>query len=255
MNAKKNVPLEKSSPENFKTRLDLYVKDLLQITRSQAVQLIESGSIEVNQAVCTKVAFPIFPDDQVLCKNPLGAQYVSRAALKLKHALETFKFSVQHKKVLDVGAATGGFTQILLEYGAQEIFAIDVGHGQLHPQLHHHPQLQYFEGINARDPLPFQDIFDLIVMDVSFISILKIIPNLLQHLANKGFLIILIKPQFEQTLEQKHLVLSSKQAEQYFHHVKDELKKLHLNCLQETISPLYGKEGNREYLVLCQKIF
>jgi 23S rRNA (cytidine1920-2'-O)/16S rRNA (cytidine1409-2'-O)-methyltransferase len=125
--------------------------------------------------------------------------FVSRAGRKLAGALDAFRIDVRGWRCLDVGASTGGFTDCLLQRGALEVVALDVGHGLLDPKLRGDPRVTVVERTNARylSPDAFPQPFDLITVDLSFISVRKVVPALLPHVASEGFLLILIKPQFE----------------------------------------------------------
>jgi 23S rRNA (cytidine1920-2'-O)/16S rRNA (cytidine1409-2'-O)-methyltransferase len=182
-----------------RTRLDQALEARgLTPSRARARDAILRGTVEVNGVVATKPNQQVGPGDVITLYDP-AAGYVSRAALKLIAGLDAGGIDPTGKVCLDLGASTGGFTQVLLERGAAKVYAVDVGHDQLHPSLRTDPRVTSLEGVNGRDltraliPEPV----DLIVSDVSFVSILKVIFPVLALAAPGAAAVILIKPQFE----------------------------------------------------------
>jgi 23S rRNA (cytidine1920-2'-O)/16S rRNA (cytidine1409-2'-O)-methyltransferase len=253
----------------MKKRLDLLLVDLKKVaSRTKAQDLIKSGTVWIfaNQR-WQQVRAPsqIFEDSvQIeLREDPLN-RYVSRGGLKLEGALDEIQLSVEGLEVLDVGLSTGGFSDCLLQKGAKQIVGIDVGHGQLHPTLHNNPKLISLEGINARDldknvelkKLMPSEGWDLIVADVSFISLALVLPALTSVLKAKGSILALVKPQFEvgpEGLAKGGLV---KDASLY----ADVEKKIRQKCLELNLtvrhylnSSIEGKDGNKEYFIFAQK--
>ncbi len=182
-----------------RTRLDqeLEARGLLP-SRARARDAILRGTVTVNGVVAQKPNQPVGPDDRIGLDDP-AARFVSRAALKLAAGLDAGSTAVAGRICLDLGASTGGFTQVLLERGAAKVYAVDVGHDQLHQSLRDDPRVISLEGVNGRDltrdlvPEPV----GLIVSDVSFVSIVKVIDPVLALAAPHAEAIILIKPQFE----------------------------------------------------------
>lgn len=180
-------------------RLDqaLEARGLLQ-SRARARDAVLRGTVTVNGIVAQKPNQQVGPDDVIALDDPAAA-YVSRAALKLVAGLEAGGIDPAGKTCLDLGASTGGFTQVLLKRDAARVYAVDVGHGQLHERIARDRRVVSLEGVNGRDlttaliPEPL----DLIVSDVSFVSILKVIDPALGLAAPRADLVILIKPQFE----------------------------------------------------------
>jgi 23S rRNA (cytidine1920-2'-O)/16S rRNA (cytidine1409-2'-O)-methyltransferase len=209
--------------------------------------MILQGDVSVNGQVITKSSTLIEDCDLVQLKDT--KQYVSRSAHKLLQALDSFSLQLHGGIVLDVGASTGGFTQVCLERGASFVVGIDVGYGQMVESLRVNPKVKVYEGINAREPLPFSTLFDFIVMDVSFISVLKIIPNLMSHMDVQTKFVLLIKPQFEQK-ETRLQILPKKLSEDLALQVLESLRQLPLRCSELVPTTLKGKDGNQEYLVL-----
>lgn len=167
-------------------------------SRARARDAVLRGTVTVNGSVATKPNQQVGPDDQIALDDPAAA-YVSRAALKLVAGLDEGGIEPSGRVCLDLGASTGGFTQVLLERGAARVYAVDVGHDQLHQRVKADPRVVSLEGVNGRDltmaliPEPI----DLIVSDVSFVSILKVIDPVLTLAAPAADAVILIKPQFE----------------------------------------------------------
>ncbi|WP_422039844.1 TlyA family RNA methyltransferase [Roseibium sp.] len=181
-------------------RLDQHLVDTgLFASRARARDAILRGTVLMDRTVCKKPAQKVTEGVSIEVNDPASA-YVSRAALKLLEALERFKVEPAGRICLDIGASTGGFTQVLLQYGAAKVHAIDVGHGQLHESLASHPGVTAQEGVNARDLTSAHlggDTPELIVSDVSFISLKLALPPALALAAEGAEGIFLVKPQFE----------------------------------------------------------
>ncbi|MCK5550692.1 MAG: TlyA family RNA methyltransferase [Hyphomicrobiaceae bacterium] len=183
----------------MRRRLDLVLVERgLAPSRSQAQDLIKHGRVSIDQKVCTKPSAEV-EANQVLTLAPGTPAYVSRGAVKLAAALDAFKFDPEGRVALDVGASTGGFTEVLLTRGAEKVYAVDVGHDQLHASLRNDPRVISLEGCDARTvtrqllPPPVT----AIVADVSFISLTKALGPALVLAAPGAWLVALIKPQFE----------------------------------------------------------
>jgi 23S rRNA (cytidine1920-2'-O)/16S rRNA (cytidine1409-2'-O)-methyltransferase len=184
---------------DIKLRLDqaLVARGLVP-TRARARDAIVRGHVRVAGRVADKPSLSVAPDDGLAIDDPAG-RYVSRAALKLLEGLDHFGYSVEGRTALDLGASTGGFTQVLLEKGAARVHAFDVGHGQLHADLASDPRVTVQEGLNVRD-LVAADLVapvDAIVSDVSFISLKLALPPALSLAEPGSWGIFLVKPQFE----------------------------------------------------------
>lgn len=167
-------------------------------SRARARDAILRGTVTVNGTVASKPNQQVGPDDNVALDDPAAA-YVSRAALKLVAGLDAGAIDPTGRICLDLGASTGGFTQVLLERGAAKVYAVDVGHGQLHERIKDDPRVVSLEGVNGRDLTVelIPEAIGLIVSDVSFVSILKVIDPVLALAAPQAEAVILIKPQFE----------------------------------------------------------
>lgn len=178
-------------------RLDLLVVERgLAETRARAQALILGGGIHVDGRVVTKPSTPV--DSSVslsLAREPLP--YVSRGGIKLRHALDHFNVSTLEMIAADIGASTGGFTDVMLQAGAKRVYAIDVGYGQLAWSLRNDPRVVVMERTNARHLQALPELVDVVAVDVSFISLRHILPAVRRLLRPNGQAIILIKPQFE----------------------------------------------------------
>jgi 23S rRNA (cytidine1920-2'-O)/16S rRNA (cytidine1409-2'-O)-methyltransferase len=183
--------------------------------------------------------------------------YVGRGGLKLEHALETFAITVAGRLALDIGASTGGFTDVLLRRGARRVVALDVGHGQLDWRLRNDPRVVVLERTNARtltpDHLPADArTFDIVTIDVSFISLAQILPVVPPLLARHGDLVALVKPQFEAgrgEVGKGGIVRDAAVQARVVEDVVERALALGLTRAGVTESPITGMEGNREFLL------
>lgn len=227
-------------------------------SRSRARQLIEAGDVTVDGAVVTKAAAKVSPQ-QVLALAETAHRWASRAALKLVHALDHFGFDPADAVCLDIGASTGGFTDVLLDRGARRVHAVDVGHGQLIPRLRDDSRVVVYEHLNVRDLVPetIGEPVAMIVSDVSFISLKLALPAALACAGEGGGLIALVKPQFEvgRARVGRGGIVRDERARQ------DALEEIRV-WLGETAgwrvsgtadSPVSGSDGNQEYLIAARK--
>ena len=230
-------------------------------SREQAKRLVMAGKIRVNGQIAHKASHAIAADDVLTLDEP--EKYVSRGGLKLEHALRQFQLRVDEAVAIDLGASTGGFTDCLLQSGATRVFCVDVGRGQLAWKLRNDPRVIVMEQTNARllTPVSFPPPFtvaDIIVIDCSFISLRKIIPVAVKLLRPAGYIVALIKPQFEagkrETDRGKGVIRDSA----IHRRVLDELKEFvdaqpDLRWRRVTESPIVGPAGNKEFLALLEK--
>ena len=165
-------------------------------TRSQAESFIKLGKVKVNGQLILKPGFFVDVNSQI--KLDVDEQYVSRAGLKLASVAQILKLDFRDKIVLDVGSSTGGFTDYSLRRGAKMVFAVDVGTDQLHPSLQGHPKIHLHEKTDIRDFYLRKDRPDIVVIDVSFISLREVLPHIARELSNeKTQIVAMVKPQFE----------------------------------------------------------
>lgn len=224
-------------------------------SRSQATELIAEGSVLVDGATVTKAGTKVSDGSQIAV---VGADhYVSRAAHKLLAALDAFGVDPSGRLALDLGASTGGFTQVLLERGAKTVLAIDVGHDQLVPELRNDPRVRLVEGRNARELTPQNLAADtgvaeaptLVVADLSFISLTLILPAIAQCAAPGADVVLLIKPQFEVGRVRDGVVTDPALWAEAIRTVLRAAHEHGLTARGLTASPLSGGSGNREFLV------
>jgi 23S rRNA (cytidine1920-2'-O)/16S rRNA (cytidine1409-2'-O)-methyltransferase len=205
--------------------------------------MIERGAVKVNGQVITKASQKVSQDSAIEITEE---NYVSRGAYKLIKAIDIFNLDFQDKVIADVGASTGGFTEVSLSNGASKVYCIDVGEGQLVQELRDNPKVANLEKTNIKEA-KLDEPVDFCVVDLSFISILKVIDDIMNLLKPEGKAVVLIKPQFEQERKSKD-VLKESEAKVLFDEVKTKLSEKY-KVLNETISPIKGKEGNTEYLI------
>lgn len=240
---------------------ELLVQQRLCETRSQGKRLILSGKVTLNSNIITKHGKLLPSNSQLILSSPLP--YVSRAGEKLEAFLNYFNVDPSNKHILDIGASTGGFTDCLLQKNALSATCVDVGHSQLHPKLLQDSRVINIEKVNARtlpsSILPHAQ-YDIIVIDLSFISLTKVLPHIWTFLKPDGILIALIKPQFEASKEEvgrahgiiKDPLIHNRVLNEILHFCLTHLQKSAL--IGHIPSPLKGTDGNQEFLIGLNKI-
>ena len=244
----------KNSPKKARQRADmLLVSRGLAESREQAQTLIMEGLVFTSSGRVAKASSLMTAKAELEVRGRLP--YVGRGGLKLAHALDQFRLSPDGMVALDLGASTGGFTDCLLQRGAQKVFALDVGHGQLDYRLRQDARVVVMEKLNARYPFELREPVDLVTIDVSFISLKLVIPQAVAHLKDRGCLVALVKPQLEAARGDvgRGGVIKDPQA--------------HARVLAKTIawvvgsglrlrnlcaSPILGDAGNKEFFLLLQ---
>jgi 23S rRNA (cytidine1920-2'-O)/16S rRNA (cytidine1409-2'-O)-methyltransferase len=237
-----------------RTRLDLLVTERgLAPSRERARALILAGQVTVNGRVESKAGTAVAADAAVELVRP-DHPYVGRGGLKLAHALDEFHIAVEGREALDIGASTGGFTDVLLQRGAVRVVALDVGHGQLDWRIRNDSRVVVIEGRNARflspDDLPGP--VDLVVIDVSFISLAQILPRVPPVLRPGADVVALVKPQFEAGRDEVGkggIVRDPDVHARVVERVTTEAAAAGLVRQAMTPSPITGAEGNREFLL------
>ena len=229
-------------------------------SRAKAQAMVMAGVVLVNDQRINKPSELIHSDAKVRIKgsDDPTSRYVGRGGLKLEAALRAFTINVNGLNCLDVGASTGGFTDCLLQHGARNVVALDVGHNQIDWRLRTDARVEVREGVNARHLRPddFEARFDLVVMDVSFISATKILPAIVPLLIDSGRLIILIKPQFEVgrgEVGKGGIVRDPEKHARVVEEVNRAACELGLKVGKVVESPIRGAEGNVEFLALYEK--
>ena len=243
-----------------RVRLDqLLVTRGLSRSRERARAQILAGDVSVDGRTITKAGTLVDEQAAVVVREP-EHPWVGRGGVKLAHALEKFGIDVADRTALDIGASTGGFTDVLLQRGAARVVALDVGHGQLDWRLRQDPRVHVVEGLNARflrpEDLP-EDLrsFELITIDVSFISLRQILPVLPALLRPDGRVIALVKPQFEagrSEVGKGGIVRDPVVHERVIDAVTQSAHQVGLQRLAIESSPIRGAEGNMEFLLLLR---
>ncbi len=254
----------------MKKRLDQWLVDKgLAPSKTKAQEMIEAGQvtlIDARTALRSQAKKPAQSVDENKHEVQIAQQnilkYVSRAGFKLEGALKRTKLQVKGLEVLDVGQSTGGFTDCLLQNGAKHVTGLDVATDELAESLRHHPQVTSLTGINAKNlsqktPAGLKNkVFDLVVIDVSFISIEKILPQVLPFLRRHGHVLSLIKPQFEvgaKNLNKSGLVKSPAAVTELQEKITELAKNLALNNIEYFAAEMKGRDGNQEYFLYAQK--
>jgi 23S rRNA (cytidine1920-2'-O)/16S rRNA (cytidine1409-2'-O)-methyltransferase len=237
----------------MKIRLDTYLSaNSLSPTRSQAESVIRLGEVTVNGHVVTKPGHFVSETDTVRLKDK--QRYVSRAGLKLASVADKLGVDFQGKTVLDVGSSTGGFTDFALKNGASKVFAVDVGTEQLHPSLRGDTRIELHEQTDIRDFTP-SDRPDIVVMDVSFISLREILPHVANISNSNTRIVAMLKPQFEAGRAQvnKGVIKNDSIRRQI---LKDfELwSKRYFTVIDKSDSDVAGAKGNRERFYLLRTL-
>ena len=238
-----------------KKRVDVaLVERGLAQSREKAQALVMSGEVYIGENKVDKASAQVMPEDELIVRQT-GTGYVSRGALKLEKGLAVFGVEAKDRVAMDLGASTGGFTDVLLQNGAAHVYAIDVGYGQLDWKLRNDPRVTVMERTNARyltaDDLPLRP--TLGVMDVSFISITKILPAAAAIMGENGEFISLIKPQFEAGRARVGKKGVVRDAQVHLDVVKEILHFIDADmgwtAQNLSFSPIKGPEGNIEFLV------
>ena len=242
------------------TRLDqALVERGLCDSRERAKRLILAGQVRINGQPARKPCDRVKPADELVLEAP--EKFVSRGGYKLEHALDHFKIDVTGLTAIDLGASTGGFTDCLLQRGAAKVYSVDVGQGQLAWKLRQDARVVVMEKTNARHLIPaqFPALFDLAVVDCSFISLKKILPPAVPLLKPEGRIVALVKPQFEAGKEEadkgRGVISDPAIHESVLAGLKDFVGAQAGLCWSGVVeSPLLGPAGNKEFLALIEKI-
>lgn len=236
-----------------KRRLDVFLVERGDFeSRARAQAAIMAGTVCVNGQMCDKAGTPISPDAQV--EVAAGKRWVSRGAEKLNAAVDHWNLSCAGKICMDIGAGSGGFTQVLLEHGASRVYAVDVGYGQFDSKLRGHPSVILLERTNARELSRelIPDPIEILAMDVSFISIFKVLPAIRPLLAADFSAVVLFKPNFEARREEVQkggLLLDRDIHIRLLTECRSNLESSGWFLADIIPSPIRGGDGNIEYLL------
>lgn len=242
----------------MKKRLDILVSEITGETRSKSQAIIMAGQIFVDNKIIDKPGALV--DESLDIKIKSLFPYVSRGALKLKGAQEKFKINFKDKIVCDIGASTGGFTDCALQNGAKKVYAIDVGYGQLAQKIREDERVVVMEKTNIKNVASLPEPVDIFVIDVSFISLKKVLPQIQLIIQNSKLetrksseVIALVKPQFEvgKKIADKFrgVITDPKIQEGVLEDIKEFAQNLGYTIEDETESPIKGAKGNREFLL------
>ncbi|MFH1032488.1 MAG: TlyA family RNA methyltransferase [Chloroflexota bacterium] len=237
-----------------KRRIDsLLVDKGLVESRAKAQAFIMAGEVSVDGKPISKSGMLVREEASITLLKP--PPFVGRGGIKLDYALDEFHLDASSRVAADIGASTGGFTDCLLKRGASRVYAIDVGHGQLDYRLRQDPRVVVMEGVNARYSIALPEKVDLVTIDVSFISVEKVMPAVAGLLKEDGYLVVLIKPQFEARKEEvgrggliKEPIMHARILGRFIAWLVEQgyrLKGL-------VASPISGASGNREFFVLIR---
>src|SRR3989475_5067938 len=248
--------------EMQRERIDKLLVDRgLAPSRTKAQALVMAGVVLVDEQLVPKPSetFAINSNIRLKGAGDPASRYVGRGGVKLEAALRDFQIDVAGLICLDVGASTGGFTDCLLQHGARKVVAVDVGHNQLDWRLRNDPRVEVREGVNARylKPGDFDQKFDLVTIDVAFISATKILPAVVPLLTERGLIITLIKPQFEVgkgEVGKGGVVNDPAKHQRVISEVNGVAENLGLRVLRVIESPIRGADGNKEFLALYERI-
>lgn len=240
-------------------RLDkLIAQQGLASSRERAQILINSGLVEVDGVLAEKPSQLIAEDAEIRITGE-ALPYVGRGGLKLEAALRQMRVNVKDAVCLDVGASTGGFTDCLLQRGARRVVAIDVGHGQMAPSLSADPRVELREGVNARyiSPEQFDTLFDVVTIDVSFISVTLVLPTVAALLRPGGHVLCLVKPEYESgpnAVDSRGVLRDANARHQAISKVVGFMRdQLGLHIRGTMPSPIVGGRGNRETFVYARR--
>ncbi|MCO4794613.1 MAG: TlyA family RNA methyltransferase [Bacteriovoracaceae bacterium] len=223
-------------------------------SRNHAADLIEKGCVTWKGKVVSKSSQKVSIEDLIVENS--GENYVGRGAYKLIGGLDHFKISPKNLICADMGASTGGFTEVLLEREATKVYAIDVGHDQLAPSLKNDPRVENLEGLNIRNGVDLPEKINLAVGDLSFISLTLLLEEIFKVLSDDGIALLLIKPQFEvgrSGLDKNGIVKNLDLHIEAISKVRDCAEDNDFSLGGLITSPIKGKTGNREYLGLFKK--
>lgn len=235
-------------------RLDLYLfENGLALSRNKASEMIKNREVFVDQVIITKPSFKV--EEKMSVKIQESYQYVSRAALKLKGFFQNFQdLCVKNKDCLDIGSSTGGFVEVLLEFGAKIVTAVDVGNNQLHISLRNNPKIELYEKTDVRN-FQSDSKFDIVTCDVSFIGVEQILQDI--NRLSSDIIVILFKPQFEVGKDvkrtKKGVLKDSSAIQRVMDKFETQTFSLGWKLLKKEESIVKGKEGNAEIFYCFSK--
>lgn len=243
----------------MKKRLDHTLVEMgLVNSNTLALAYIMERRVKVNGVIIDKPGYQVKASDEIIL-NATVNKYVSRGGVKLENAIKVLGVDVKSKTAMDIGSSTGGFTDCLLQHGAQKVYAVDVGHGLLDYKLRRDKRIVVMEGINFRlyEPKELLSMIDIATIDVSFISLELILPNVYACLKNNGYALALIKPQFElerTEVEKGGIITSKEKHDKTIDKVKTIAQRIGFHVIDVIPSVIKGKKGNQEIFIYLRKV-
>ncbi|MFA6527080.1 MAG: TlyA family RNA methyltransferase [Candidatus Babeliales bacterium] len=238
-------------PPKEKRRLDTVIQEKYpHLTRNQIQSFILQGKVKIDGKPLPKAGTPV-TNDVIITLDIEIPKYVSRAGFKLEAALKQFPIDTTGLVVMDAGISTGGFTDCLLQHGAKRVYGVDVGHGQVHERVANDPRVTLLEKTNLRHLQRLPELVDLVTLDLSFISLLKVIPAVKMILKPSGSIITLIKPQFEADradVGKGGIITSEAVHTKVIDRVTKGMDELGFTLAKLIDSPITGTMGNKEFL-------
>lgn len=241
-----------------KKRIDLIVKEKFGISRERAKELIENGHVSLNGIIFKKPGEKIYINSDILIDKSNMLKYVSRGGLKLEKALKIFNVNIKNKVCFDIGASTGGFTDCMLQNEVLKVYAVDVGNNQINEKLLNDSRVSVFENTNIKSATykTFGEKGDFASIDVSFISLIKVLDAVVSLLKDEGEIIALIKPQFEagrNYIGKNGVVKKASVHKKVLLDIYKYCKDKNLSIINLTYSPIKGGNGNIEFLTHIKK--
>ncbi|MFH1254629.1 MAG: TlyA family RNA methyltransferase [bacterium] len=241
-----------------KKRLDLIIQERYpNLSRNQIQSFILQRKVKVNDQIVDKAGTPVVLDAKIDLENETP-KFVSRAGFKIEGALDNFKVDVTGLVVLDAGISTGGFTDCLLQRGAKRVYGVDVGFGIVHEKLRNDPRVILYEKTNLRYLESLPELVDLATLDLSFISLLKVMPAVCKLLKPDAKIITLIKPQFEAEREEIRrggIVRDDEVHKKVIEKIKSGMAEFGFEMFDIMESPIRGdKSGNKEFLAIYKRV-
>jgi 23S rRNA (cytidine1920-2'-O)/16S rRNA (cytidine1409-2'-O)-methyltransferase len=239
-----------------KQRLDKLVQEKFpHLTRNQVQGFIMQGKVKVDGEVSTKAGHATYVDKEITLDAD-QPKYVCRAGFKLEKALEHFGIDVSGKVIMDAGLSTGGFTDCLLQNGAKRVYGVDVGYGQVHEKIRNNDKVEVLERTNLRHLKTVGELVDIVTLDLSFISVLKVMEAVVALMKPQARLIVLVKPQFEAKREQVGrggIIKDDKIHQEVIEKVTSGIGEFGFSFCGITESPIKGATGNTEFLAFFEK--
>ncbi len=237
-------------------RLDSFISEKYGLSREVAKEIIVEGRVTFKRAVCLKPGVKLREGEEALVEVLLPEErFVSRGGIKLLHALKDFEIDVSDKICIDIGASTGGFTECLLKHGARLVYAVDVGTNQLAERLRADQRVISIENTNIKTLPALPNLCEIATVDLSFISLTKVLGSIKAFITEDGLILALVKPQFEagrKYLSSKGIVRDTAVHDEVIKNIKNFAQNINLSVLGVKKSHITGRDGNVEYFMLLR---